>query len=176
MRTEGIEPERVHTSEDRVHLAGGWTRYDAAGEPILTNRVTYVMTRPGEGWGIRARFGIDTWDEDADTSEPERLALAVDRRAIDAAAAGDDEALQDALAFPVTHVQVGDVTIERAEDFTSRRVPSRLESEARVVQAGARAVNLAVELRGDGLAVDELLLIVEQDGTWGISATSLIAR
>ena len=76
----------------------------------------------------------------------------------------------------MTHVQVGDVTIERAEDFTSRRVPSRLESEARVVQAGARAVNLAVELRGDGLAVDELLLIVEQDGTWGISATSLIAR
>ena len=100
VRTDGIEPERVHTSEDRVHLAGGWTRYNAEGEPILTNRVTYVMTRLDAGWGIQARFGIDTWDADADTSEPERLAVEVDRRAIDAATAGDDEALQEALAFP----------------------------------------------------------------------------
>ena len=45
VRTRGVEPVRLHESADKVHLAAGWTRYDAEDEPILSNRVTYILTR-----------------------------------------------------------------------------------------------------------------------------------
>ena len=40
VRSRGIEPARLHEAEDKVHLAGGWTRFNADDEPILRNRVT----------------------------------------------------------------------------------------------------------------------------------------
>ena len=41
----GAEPEVLHVSPDVVHIRGGWTRYDKAGQPILVNQVTYIVTR-----------------------------------------------------------------------------------------------------------------------------------
>ncbi len=66
VRTDGIEPVRTHESADKVHLADGWTRYTAAGERILSNRVTYVLTRIDGSWGIQARFGVDSLDGHAE--------------------------------------------------------------------------------------------------------------
>ena len=91
VRTRGRRPTRLHESGNRVHLVGGWTRYDAADAPILWNRVTYIVTRPAglhgstppatgelpalphasavgetppaEGsWGIQARFALGAYD------------------------------------------------------------------------------------------------------------------
>ena len=91
VRTRGLEPMRLHESSDRVLLLGGWTRFNADDEPILWNRVTYILTKPGglhggtppatgecpncltrqrsgkappaEGsWGIQARFALGTYD------------------------------------------------------------------------------------------------------------------
>ena len=91
VRTRGREPVRLHASSDRVLLLGGWTRFNAEDEPILWNRVAYILTRPGglhggtppatgecpncltrqrsgkappaEGsWGIQARFALGTYD------------------------------------------------------------------------------------------------------------------
>ena len=64
VRTRGIEPVRLHESADKVHLAAGWIRYDAEDEPILSNRVTYILTRVEGSWGIQARFGTDSFNED----------------------------------------------------------------------------------------------------------------
>ena len=57
MRSAGIEPVRLHQSGDEEHLLGGWTRYNAAGDPILANRITYMLTRAGGSGGLQARFG-----------------------------------------------------------------------------------------------------------------------
>lgn len=69
--TNGHEPEVVHQSKERWHIVGGWTRVDAEGNPVLVNRVTYVVTRAEHpqgtaseggrdaGWGIQCRFGTD---------------------------------------------------------------------------------------------------------------------
>ena len=57
VRTQGVEPVRLHESDDMVHLLGGWTRYNKDDEPIVSNRVTYLLTRLDTGWGIQARFG-----------------------------------------------------------------------------------------------------------------------
>jgi hypothetical protein len=59
-RTQGLEPVRVHESGDMVVLAGGWTRQRDDGSPIVSNRVLYTLTRLEGGWGIQARFGIDS--------------------------------------------------------------------------------------------------------------------
>ena len=56
VRTQGLEPRRVHETDDKVHLAGGWTRYRADDSPIISNRVLYVLTRLEQGWGIQARL------------------------------------------------------------------------------------------------------------------------
>ena len=103
VRTRGRQPTRLHESSDRVHLVGGWTRYNAADAPILWNRVTYIVTRPAgshgstspptwetrtlpyasavgdaspaEGsWGIQARFALGAYDGRDDEAAAESAA------------------------------------------------------------------------------------------------------
>lgn len=176
VRTEGLEPEVVHRAEDRVHLAGGWTRYGAADEPILTNRVSYILTRLDEGWGIQARFGIDSWSEDADTSEQERAALELAERSIDIVNAGDREGFRGLFNYPLTQVGVGSVTVSEGPAdvrFMFADAPG-ISAEIRVVHAGTRGVTLAADLRGPGLALDELVLVTLAEGRWGMQAVSVI--
>ena len=179
VRTQGIEPERIHESDDRVHLAGGWTRYNASDEPILTNRVTYIMTRLNEGWGIQARFGLDSFTEDG-TSASEHSALDVVGHASDALNERDLEGYASNFAFPLTDVRVGDVYVfEQAADLIAYRSAQTLpafEMTATVVQAGSRGVNLAVEARGEQMALDVLMLVAQVEGTWGIRGRSIIVR
>ena len=69
VRTHRIDPVRIHESEHKVHLAGGWTRYDKNDEPILSNRVTYILTQILKGtWKIQARFGLDSLNALEDSS------------------------------------------------------------------------------------------------------------
>ena len=77
VRSRGIEPTRLHESADKVHLAAGWTRYNAADEPILSNRVTYILTRLDGSWGIQARFGVDSFTEGENTDESAAAAVDV---------------------------------------------------------------------------------------------------
>ena len=72
VRSVGVDPVRIHESADKVHLAGGWTRYNVQDEPILRNRVTYIFTRIEGSWGIQARFGTDSFTEGevVDSSAP----------------------------------------------------------------------------------------------------------
>ena len=42
--TVGMEPEVLHVAPRKVHIKGGWTRYDRDDRPIMTNRVTYIAT------------------------------------------------------------------------------------------------------------------------------------
>jgi hypothetical protein len=178
VRTEGIEPEVVQRAENQVHLAGGWTRYNAGGEPILTNRVSYILTRLDEGWGIQARFGIDSWREDADTSAEARAALELSERSIEIVNAGDRDGYRGLFNYPLTQVGVGGVAVvERPEDmrFLFADDPA-ISADLRVVHAGTRGVTVAADLRGTDLALDELVLVTLSEGRWGIQAVSVIRR
>lgn len=179
VRTEGVEPSRLHESDEMVHLLGGWTRFNAQDEPILTNRVTYILTKLDSGWGIQARFGIDSWSAAADTSAPEQAAIAVVQQAITAGAAGDFHTHSGLCHFPLTVVAPGQViripTREELIEFESSRVgesPAELESSLRAVQAGQTAVNVAIELRSGGRVTKELVLVTLHDGRWGITGAS----
>ena len=37
-------PEVLHVAPRKVHIRGGWTRYDSGDNPIMTNMVTYMAT------------------------------------------------------------------------------------------------------------------------------------
>jgi len=179
VRTQGIEPVRLHESADMVHLLGGWTRFNAADEPIRKNRVAYLLTRLEGGWGIQARFGIDTWLEDADVSAQAQAALEVVQGAIEAGSAGDFQAHAGLCHFPLTVVAPGQViqipTREALIEFESARVgegPAQVDAAVRAVQAGRTAVNAAVELNVGGRTTKELVLVTLRGGRWAITAAS----
>ena len=104
VRTQGLEPRRVHETDDKVHLAGGWTRFRADDSPIISNRVLYVLTRLEQGWGIQARFGVDSFVEGADRSAQEQHALAALALTMTTLEAGDVEAWLDCFHYPLTIV------------------------------------------------------------------------
>ena len=112
VRSEGIEPERVHASADMVHLAGGWTRYNADGEPILENRVVYLLTRPDGSWGIQARFACGaapTWRGIDDPAPTHAV-----RQYCEALREADHDRCARLVRYPLTLVGVG--TVRRLED------------------------------------------------------------
>lgn len=58
--TNGADPQVIHTSADKWHISGGWTRVREDDSAILTNYVTYIVTRIDELWGIQCRYGTDS--------------------------------------------------------------------------------------------------------------------
>ena len=94
----------MHETDDKVHLAGGWTRFRADDSPIISNRVLYVLTRLEQGWGIQARFGVDSFAEGADRSAQEQHALAALALTMTTLEAGDVEPWLDCFHYPLTIV------------------------------------------------------------------------
>jgi len=179
VRTQGIEPVRVHESPTKVHVTGGWTRYNASDEPILTNRVTYILTRIDGGWGIQARFGLDSYVPGEDFSETERAATAAVYDVAKAVASGDREAYESAFHLPFVVVDVGKV--ERVEappdDIFAMLTPpagSGLIVNVEALQVGRTGANLAVDLRGPDARRRGIVLVTEREGRWAIQALSML--
>lgn len=62
--------EILAVSPSKIHASAQWCRYDAAGERILPNNVSYVITKVVGRWGIQARFGVDSPPPDAPAPRP----------------------------------------------------------------------------------------------------------
>ena len=180
VRTQGMEPVRVQESADKVHLAGGWTRFNASDKPILSNRVTYILTRLESGWGIQARFGVDSFTEGEDTSAAESAAVEVMERTIERLAAGDVAGYTQSFHFPLTVVGVGELTeVADAAELTRRkgeREPAPRKASVKPIHAGQSGVNLTIEVSGGPTEAREVILVTKRDGEWGIEAASAIAH
>ena len=181
VRTQGVEPTRLHESADKVHLAGGWTRYNASDEPIVSNRVTYILTRLDGSWGIQARFGVDSFTEGESTEESAAAAVDVVERHLEALDAGDFAACARLGSYPVTQVGVGEVlqlkdeaALERMLAELARGRASR--REVRAAQSGTDGVNVALtETLESGRKVQALFLVAKREGNWRIAGRSIIA-
>ena len=55
--TEFEDLRLVHDGDTKAHIAGRWARFDANGNIIRHNLVTYIATEIDGDWGIQARFG-----------------------------------------------------------------------------------------------------------------------
>lgn len=182
VRTQGIEPERVHESDEGVHLGGGWTRFDAHGARIRENRVVYVMTRLGESWGIQARFGVDSYSADQEVRAAAEAALDSAERYLQARCAGDYIACAELCHFAMIEVQPGEVrrwtgASEYAERCAETAARLRAGAELTVVQVGASGANLALEgTTEEGKSEQAIVLVAYRDGRWGIRGQSVIRR
>ena len=171
VRSRGIEPVRLQESADKVHLAGGWTRFNAGGEPILSNRVTYILTRIDDSWGIQARFGTDSFAqaEESDVSG----AVGVVERHLQDFVEGDLDSVVGAFGLPLVDVGVGRVV--RHADAAGvhsalAAAPSpRVIEEVGAVQTRRDGVVVAARwLAEDEVHVSAVFLVARQEDRWRI--------
>ena len=176
VRTEGITTERIHESETMVHLAGGWSRYNAAGEAFVTNRVCYILTKLEEGWGIQARFGVDSWVEGEDQSAAEGAARELVERAIGLELEGDIAAVAALCRYPLTIVGVGEVvqfgSAEELVELSQGAGPRAGTVSARVVQSGRRGVTLSARVETGDVVGQRLVLVTLDEDEWKIAAVA----
>ncbi|MCY3567954.1 MAG: hypothetical protein OXH38_04965 [Chloroflexi bacterium] len=181
VRTQGITPRVVHSSTDKVHLAGGWTRHRADDSEIVTNRVLYVMTRTDEGWGIQARFGVDGFSKGAERGAESEAALAALARLMQTLEPGDVDHWLTCFHYPLTLVGApGEVnTMHDADemraaygDWAGQALP--ISYTAGVIAAGVSGVTLAQSItRGDD-SFRQAFLVADRDGEWKILAVSAV--
>ena len=179
VRSVGVEPVRVHESADKVHLAGGWTRYNAGDEPILRNRVTYILTRIDGSWGIQARFGTDSFreGEEVDASAP----IGVVREHLDRMAAGDFDAAGSSASHPLVDVGIGRVDrygghAEVVEGLATAAAKPGSVQDIRAVQAGSDGAVVAATWEDtDGGRVQAVFVVGRPEGAWRIGGRSIIA-
>ena len=181
VRTQGLEPVRVHESEDMVLLAGGWTRLRADDSPIVSNRVLYTLTRIEGSWGIQARFGVDSFEPGSDQ---EALAQAAVRSAASRESArrdGDVEKWLTLFHYPLTAVLApGRVAV--AEDPNQLRARERIwggeadpeKGEARVIAAGSTGALLSRHPGTDSGSGRQAALLARRDGAWKTLAVTLL--
>ena len=181
VRTLGIEPERLHASGNRVHLAGGWTRYNADDEPILANRVVYVLTFAGGSWGIQARFACGA--APAWQAADDRGPLDTVERYLAAIGDGDFARAAGFARFPL--VALGEGSVRQyagnacfAEALaampTGADATGNDRTDARTVQCGRVGANVAVLSHSpSGAATHSLFLVARHGSGWRIAATSI---
>lgn len=181
VRSVGVDPVRVHPapgveSGDKVHLAGGWTRYNAQDEPILRNRVTYVLTRVDGSWGIQARFGTDSFAE-GETYDATPATDAV-RDHLQAVADGDFRTGAALCRYPFTDVGIGRVDTHRtADDLEAALALDRgvTLSEVAAAQSGSTGVVVAARwTRSGGGEARAVFVVGRADDAWRIAGRSVI--
>ena len=180
VRSRGREPVRLHETSNRVLMVGGWTRFNKRGEPILHNRVTYILTRHVDSWHIQARFGLGAYDGSDDSEAANQAAAAACRivwQYYDALANDDSAACADLCRYPLIDVSFGEVT--RIEDgaelerYLSRQKTQFSNLDISAAQAGPAGVNVAVTTEySSGGGEQTLILVGRREGTWEIGGVS----
>lgn len=181
VRSEGIEPERIQESDSKVHLAGGWTRFNAQNQPILENRVTYILTRIEDSWGIQARLGIDSFT-DGVVDETEREATAVVEDFVAQLGKNQVDACAKLCRYPLTVVRIGDVITASEEHQVADLLASYVGQHVRAqkikaVQTRDRAAVVQVETQLQNGSIEQgVVLVAKVADNWRIAATSHIGR
>lgn len=165
--SEGLEPEILHESDDKVHLAGGWQRVEAEGNVILPNLVCYIVTCVDSVWGIQSRFGTDSGDRASDLhSERRDNCFLIAGRFLQAIRDDDDEKLVGICAVDYYEIGVG-----KLATFQKRNRGPELgrNPDLSAVHYGPHSATLAVTSDSGGA-----LLYLTFENEWRVKATSWI--
>ena len=173
VRTQGMEPDRIHESEDMVLLAGGWTRLRSDDSPIVSNRVLYTLTRLDGSWGIQARFGVDSFAPDCDQTSSSQAAIRSASQRQSAHQANELDGWLDFFHFPLTAV-LGPGCVVVAEDREQLRARDRIWSRDagsdparfQVVAAGSSGVLLSQHHDNGISARRHVELVALRGGSW----------
>lgn len=177
----GKPGEVLHFGENKAHVLGGWTRYTADEKPILSNTVAYIVTQYAGRWGIQARFGIDAGN-DGDTTEHYASAVEAVETYLEAYNQRNWESCAEPMNYPTLQIDPGYVgRWESQGDFAKALEEGAWQAisahEARAVQGGSNAVNVALEvLLQGGQRQQALFCVTLRDEHWGIQARSIITK
>ncbi|MDA0788929.1 MAG: hypothetical protein O2780_05670 [Proteobacteria bacterium] len=168
----GAEPEVEQVSPHKVHISGGWTRFNETGQAILKNRVTYIITLVDGHWGIQSRFGIDPGDDVAadDTSAAHTVKTAFELMGT------DNPRAAHFFHYPHIVVNPGDIESIDTPDDLAAGLPgsAMMVTNVETIQAGPTGVNVLLDATFGERIVEALVLVTLVDGRWGIKSRSLI--
>ncbi len=179
-RSESMPPAVVQASDVKAHIAGGWTRYNAGGRAMASNRIVYVMTRTEDGWGMQAQLKTDSFVEGVDFSTQQAAAVDAVESALELLGSRRIEAYADSLAYPFTLVGPPGVvfTIESAAEMAEamRGVgDDRLDApagSAQIVNCGSSGANVAFRVERGVVVRRALALVGLRLGVWRMLAVS----
>ncbi|MCY3923551.1 MAG: hypothetical protein OXN86_04895 [Chloroflexota bacterium] len=179
-RSESSPSRIVQSSEIKAHIAGGWTRYDADGNPMASNRVVYVATRSEEGWGLQAQLKTDSFVDGRDYSATESEVLAAVESTLELLGDRDLDAYAEALGYPFTLIGPPGAVMQiasasemaaamRAVGDDQLDVPP---GSVEIVNCGESGANLTFRVERDGAVQEALALVGLRDGVWRMLAIS----
>lgn len=140
--TVGAQPEGIHQSTDKWHIKGGWTRVTKAEDPILVNRVTYIVTQLEGQWGIQCRYGIDPAANASGATPYDERYLEIAQAWTDAINRQNSEMHASYLADTVYEIGVGSVTKHAIPPLPEPDL--LLESAFSIVQSSNHAATISI--------------------------------
>lgn len=183
----------VHITCDKAHIAALYHRYNEQGNIIRTTKVTYLVTRLDQRWGIQARFSAgEPYEMEADSRRAEAAALDAVDRYLNAFYRVGSSNWAATLCYPFVNVRVGELDEIKNPEDAARFDRSRFDTQfkegrmnwtsLRVIQSGSDGVNVVAELnRRDSsgrllASLSGLYLVTNLQGQWGVIGRSVIAR
>ena len=179
--TQPITPRVVHRSSDKIHFAGGWTRFRADGSEISQNRLLYIATKMEDGWGIQGAFGVEGHLSGEDAQPAAQAALAALEREMTMLEAGDVDAWLNCFHCPAVIVfapgqlelyETRESLAAAYRDWASE--PRPVSYEAQVTAVGPSGVLIEQTVTSAGDSFQQVSLFVERDGVWASTAVSAV--
>ena len=167
----------IHTSPDKIHVAGQWSRYDVRGKVIHTNPVVYIVTLVEGTWGIQSRFGSDYADDD-DTTGLETRAFRLIDDFINHFNNNNAQACSGLLNYPHYEIGIGQLREHLgADQFTITKGNITIDS-LQALQTGKRSLNAGLDItmqEGSGTqTLQAVVNITVRDDHLGIQGWSLM--
>lgn len=180
------------SSDDKVHVAIDFQRYNSANESYMEGRVFYIITRRDGHWGLQMRTSfVDTSDNDAARSAAIEGAQQAVLDFFTAFNAGDIEGVSQPLNYPHVFLAGGGTRVAENPSATSVRPSfgrmresqgwhmSSVDSlEASHVSRNKVHFDLVFSRwHPDGtryLTIPALWIMTRNDGHWGIQLRSLM--
>ena len=179
--TQPITPRVVHRSSDKVHFAGGWTRFRSDGSEISQNHLIYIATKMEQGWGIQGAFGVEGCLSGEAAQPAAEAALAALQREMTNLEAGHVEAWADCFHYPAVIVfapgqfelyETRESLAEAYREWVSEPRPVSYEAHVTAVGPSGALIEQTVASAGDSF--QQVSLFVERDGVWASAAVSAV--
>ena len=190
--TEFEDLQIVHDGDAKAHIAGRWSRFDAAGSVIRRNLVTYVATEVEGDWGIRARFSAGGPLPESEAQTIADIAIAKVEEYLNAFNSRDPVAWAATLNYPHLRIASGELRVSETEEEFANQMDfdvfaERFEwdhsewDEIEAIQVAENGVNVALTFSRYNAAGDvvstfnTLYLVTNDNGRWGVLARSSFA-
>lgn len=173
----------VHTSENKIHMAGQWSRYTEAGDKILTTPIVYIVTRVDGKWGIQSRLGSDYAGDD-DTMNMESRAFNLFQSFANAVTNNHAEVAAELLNYPHVEIRPGEIVETATKQDFAFNIPGEtagtMKFESMVaLQTGNKSANVSMDVvvsaNGGAAKYSVVALVTYKQDHLGIQAWSIIS-